>query len=225
MTTTIKEKPILFSAPMVRAILAGRKTMTRRVVKPQPFVDKALQGYNRITWWPKTAREVSGVMCPMAMWRDGMPIGETGAADIQRISPFPVGTQLWVRETFRPIMSGLYEGGWDYRADDPSASGVGFVPWKPSIFMPRRASRITLQVEEVRVERLQEITEADAIAEGMHKFHGVAMYGYDPNGTPGDCVGGSFRGAFALLWEKINGPESWDANPFVWCVSFSVVKP
>lgn len=195
-----KERPILFSAPMVRAILAGRKAMTRRIVKPRHdwYVHEDRVYYeDYVTAQP----EPMEVPCPY-----GEP-----------------GDRLWVRETFRPIMSGVNEGGWDYRADDPSASGVGFIPWKPSIFMPRQASRITLQVEAVRVERLQDITDADAIAEGMHKFHGLEMYGYDPHGTPGNCVGDSAGEAFRLLWDKINGPDSWDANPWVWVVSFSRV--
>lgn len=214
--TTTKERPILFSAPMVRAILAGRKTMTRRIVKPQPAgKQRVVEGLAHVTVGMNPADDG-------AVWY----VGDGVSRGTEVRCPYgSFGDRLWVRETFRPIMSGMNEGEWDYRADDPSASGIGFIPWKPSIFMPRQASRITLQVEAVRVERLQDITDEDAIAEGMHKFHGVGFYGYDPNGTPGTCVGDSAGEAFRLLWDKINGNGSWDVNPWVWVVSFSVVKP
>ena len=248
MTTTIKEQPILFSAPMVRAILDGRKTMTRRVVKPQPN----WSGKIACEWYEPTvvrrgveepgpqvfgfANEDEGWKCPY-----GSP-----------------GDRLWLRETFRPILSGWNQGGVDYRADDPSASGIGFIPWKPSIHMPRWASRITLQVEAVRVERLQEIAGQDARAEGCEpdweSFEEATCdkEGWDePEEFDEECevegdwvnygrrlvethehkeweldrINYALRLAFRNLWESINGPESWDANPFVWVVTFGVVKP
>ena len=257
--TTTKERPILFSAPMVRAILAGRKTMTRRIVNPQPFVDRSAQGFNRVTWWPTHAKEVCGVMSPIAMWRDDMPIEQTGAADIQAISPFPCKSRLWVRETWGDrgdyAHIGKLRSDRVYYAADGKKSG-----WKyrPSIYMPRWASRITLQVEAVRVERLQDITGQDVKAEGCEPdweaFEEATCdkEGWDePEEFDEECevecdwvnygrrlvetrehkeweadrANYALRLAFRKLWTSLNGDDSWDANPWVWVVSFSVVKP
>jgi hypothetical protein len=197
----MKEAPILFSGPMVRAVLAGAKTQTRRVVKPSSG--------------PHTIEQV--VSTPdslVAFIRTRCPYGQPG-------------DRLWVRETWRPlaIIEGrcagnscveFPDGGQKYRDGayyDPS-NHDNFDPaarkWKPSIHMPRWASRITLEITAVRVERLQEISEADAIAEG-----------YESDPAPND---------FPLpwlwqLWESINGPGSWALNPWVWVVEFKRVQP
>jgi hypothetical protein len=174
----VKERPILFSGPMVRAILQGRKTQTRRIVKGQP-----------------------------ALWLNDSVMGQFISTDDHLISMCPYGKpgdRLWVRETHCK-----YGGGFIYRADygnlTPISDGVGG-PWKPSIHMPRAASRITLEIVSVRAELLHEITESDAIAEGCQCA-----------GVPASLTN---RGAFAKLWESINGPESWAANPWVWVVEF-----
>jgi hypothetical protein len=179
----MKERGILFSGPMVRAILEGRKTMTRRVVKPQP-VD--IHG----SAFMKT------IKCPY-----GKP-----------------GDRIWVRETFR--REDLGEKVW-YRADwnEKDAKEL-FIDqsggWKPSIFMPRWASRITLEITNVRVERLQGISQDDAKVEGAD---GIDWgHGRDYGGPP-DYIGG-----FKRLWESINGPGSWTANPWVWVVEFRRVE-
>lgn len=238
----MKERPILFSGPMVRAILAGRKTQTRRIVKklpcqcgsfdPQEMCNTTPEGWQTTghsgRWWCACCTsDEDAANCPYGKPED----------------------RLWVRETFSVDGRPIYPcpAAWYRASDDPGESGVHICPsdrygkwsdclacweeshrkfkWKPSIFMPRELSRITLKVVSVRVERLSEITEADAIAEGMHKFAGdLGLWGSDPKGTPGGQVGGSAVEAYALLWESINGPGSWDANPWVWVVEFKRVE-
>lgn len=182
----MKERPILFSGPMVLAILDGRKTMTRRVVKPQPA---------------KSCNVASETACDLLA--RGCPYGAPG-------------DRLWVRETFAlmeqrmspPEMQGgvLFRASWTYLNTEPI--------WRPSIFMPRWASRINLEITGVRVERLQDISEQDAISEG------VTVTWYGDNG-PEDF---DHIKPFTQLWSKINGQASWDANPFVWVVEFRRVE-
>lgn len=188
----MKERPILFSGPMVRALLAGTKTQTRRVVKPSAMLGGWETGHNArgdiTSRWP-LACGLKPARCPY-----GQP-----------------GDRLWVREAFAGSIAyerhgyPLKEWGnklW-YVADGEPRSGQWTRP-RPSIHMPRCLSRITLEVTGVRVERLQDISEADAIAEGIG--HG------DVDAAVAD---------YAALWEQINGPGSWDANPWVWVVSFN----
>ncbi|MHB0973915.1 MAG: ASCH domain-containing protein [Thiobacillus sp.] len=183
----MKERPMLMSAPMVRAILAGTKTQTRRVVKPQP-----------------------GGLLKLALHlaRRGLPIWFCDGWD--GTCPYgQPGDQLWVRETFAPMTTGyayLADPVW---RDSPSGR------WHPSIHMPRVASRITLEIVSVRVERLQDISESDALAEGVSPDMGLCWQSGDD--TP--------RGMYGELWESINGPGSWDANPWVWVVEFKRVTP
>jgi len=154
--------------------------------------------------------------------------GELGAVKSPYGKP---GDRLWVRETWAPDFE-PYE--FIYRADD----GMFASRWRPSIHMPRWASRITLEVESVRVERLQDISEEDAIAEGIQansKDGGITVkYGIsDRDGWPGNDDHGwhwhewckTPREAYLKLWEKINGPGSVQANPWVWVVTFKRIKP
>lgn len=197
----MKERPILFSAPMVRAILDGRKTQTRRPVKGasgQPY---------------------TGDVTNFGTCKFGQP-----------------GDRLWVREAWGITnMTRLNDGARHdqvtyragklvHRSEDiptpidfsnwPTSWADDFIPdnkkWRPSIHMPRWASRITLEITGVRVERLQDISERDAWAEGCEGFD--------------DDVSGGKSGysEFAELWESINGPGSWDANPWVWVVEFKL---
>lgn len=194
----MKERSIRMTAPEVRAILAGTKTQTRRVVKA--------------TSGPHSVEQVISTPDSMAAFiRHRCPYGQPG-------------DRLWVREEFMHEPADYYC--WEasvsipsrpastvYRADFPeSQPGEG---WKPSIHLPRRYSRITLEVAGVRVERLQEISEADAKAEG------VSM----PDGTPTPPDFWSYQQEFRHLWEQINGPGSWDANPWVWAISFRRIEP
>jgi len=162
--------PILFSGPMVRAILEGRKTQTRRP-------------------------------CRWGVARDAVAAGD----------------RLWVRETWQPCerpgapmlgsIAGLRHAPFvQYAADNPQAPAE-WGPWRPSIHMPRWASRLTLPVVSVRAERLHDITEADAVAEGVR----------DPDLRAAETA----RVLFADLWNATYGPEAWDANPWVWRIEWS----
>jgi hypothetical protein len=189
------ERPILFSAPMVLAILAGRKTQTRRIVKHR------VTGPNR----PSTLDFYQGERWVGACDANGR------AGNALALCPYGKrGDRLWVRETFSRHLDG---GGVWYWADGNCADRDSERP-RPSIHMPRALSRITLEVTCVRVERLWEITDADAQAEGVQKP--LQVVDDDP------CTR---RDAFADLWEEINGPDSWDANPWVWVVEFARLVP
>jgi len=181
-----KERGILFSAPMVRALLAGTKTQTRRVVKPQPITCVGWAGGAYIERRPAT------MFRPAECW---------SILDAKMLCPYgQPGDRLWVRETHAYVAHsklGFDVGSVIYRADD-NAGWDG--RWTPAIHMPRDASRITLEVTEVRVERLQDISHADAMAEGMPLDDAVHDY--------------------SKLWDRINGPGGWDANPWIWAVSF-----
>lgn len=185
----MKERPILFSAPMVRAILEGRKTMTRRVVKNKC----ALSWLLPTGFTPEFVTNSENHLCPYGQ----------------------VGDRLWVRETFgqcdRVVPHVIY------RADGESPNPD--FKWKPSIFMPRKYSRITLEMTNVRVERLQDISEEDAKAEGIEQIDGL-WKNYLPEGILGWISIDDPRESFRTLWTSINGPESWNANPWVWVVEF-----
>lgn len=194
----MKERPILFKGEMVRAILSGQKTQTRRILKPQiePF-GRDGQGFS---WTKKKSSSSYGDWCTTGDLSDPRDL----KLFMSKACPYgKVGDRLWVRETFQ-----TWPDGYAYRADFSPATGVGDAhkPWRPSIFMPRVASRITLEITGVRVERLNEITRGDAMAEGC-PFPNMAQ-GDDP------------RKWYADLWDSINGKGSWDLNPWAWVVEF-----
>jgi hypothetical protein len=217
----MKERPILFSAPMVRAIIDGRKTQTRRVVKPQPDEYAAMQGDQCMLVHDSSPDMHNSelIACPY-----GQP-----------------GDQLWVRETFCPIypQDPNYNGGnpieYDYAATykhgDRLGDSIGIKKkWTPSIYMPRAASRIELEITGVRVERLQDISEEDAIAEGVFKKvkDGYGLGDIVETIDGGEAIylsRGQARFEYRHLWESINGPGSWDANPWVWVIEFRRIKP
>lgn len=187
------------SAPtMVKAILSGAKSQTRRIVKGHPLTDAKHWVPDGGVWWcVENDLPCGPFRCPY-----GKP-----------------GERLWVRETFKPIPamrpSGYFSNpkliGKDYwyrATDDLPTWGEG--PWKPSIFMPRVASRITLEITDVRVERLAEISEEDAKAEGVQCPQSIASDRYWP----------TFKDGFRTLWQSINGAGSWEQNLWVWAVSF-----
>lgn len=201
----MRERPILFSAPMVRAILEGRKTVTRRVVKlPKGSqLEEISWPWMRPTVWLPSRQKSVLMDCPY-----GEP-----------------GDQLWVRESWCPIYRqgdpdlGVIEV--DYRATPTKrmCDLDGSRRWKPSIHMPRSASRIQLEITAVRVERLHQISRESALDEGCS----LPDLPSDLAGLFGECPPDE-RTAFASLWSRINGDESWDANPWVWVVEFKVIK-
>lgn len=207
MTTATVERPILFSGPMVRAILDGKKTQTRRVVK----LDAELLG--------RGCTSLEGAWMDPG-FGDGQRLKVLGPYDTAHrlYSPYGhKGERLWVRETWRCFGGQEYE----YQRDQKSivykatAELIDSGPWKPSIFMPRWACRLELEITGVRVERLQKITEDDAKAEGV-----------EPS-TREDLLAGRFPGqpysaAYALLWEYLNAKRGfgWESNPWVWVLEF-----
>ena len=230
--TAIKERPILFSAPMVRAILEGRKTVTRRAVKgfQIPTEDTAIPIGDRQRWSAIGQRDPRYGFCVF-----GSTEAEC-AKELEEYAPCPYGRRgdrLWVRETFG-LQVRHYGGGAGehivYRATNPdaiyckSAEGQEYpVKWKPSIHMPRHSSRILLEITDLRVERLQDISEEQAKAEGVRLYtdhaelgdwwhvEGIETYSADP------------RKSFELLWSSVGG--NWEANPWVWVVEFKQVTP
>lgn len=200
----MKERPILFSAPMIRAILAGAKTVTRRAIKPAPVHVTPFIG------------------------RDDLPTHEFGLhlhtdRVIEKHVRCPYGKpgdRLWVREAIRkmePPDMPPHEDGTpvvysQYVADEAWTVATAW-PWKrdrlPGMFMPRGLSRITLDVVSVRVERLHEVTEDEAKAEGVDVSRALDE---------------THRHGFESLWREINGAASWDANPWVWRIEFRRVE-
>ena len=210
----MKDRPMLFSGAMVRAILGGQKTQTRRIMKPQPSA----------VWSP-------------CHWGEVHKIKRDGSFAIKRGNPIVIGWgpcnsdgdeaypsrygqpggRLWVREAWRadsayddlaprdiPAGSPI-----SYDADE-EATGVVAFAWgktRPSIHMPRWASRIALEIVSVRVERLQDISEADAKAEGVERTAHLTA-----------------KSLYTLLWDSINGAGSWECNPWVWVVEFKRVE-
>ncbi len=207
----MKERPMLFSDPMVRALLAGTKTQTRRVVK---FAREPIEH-----------PQMAGVMTARIGRRDVWVNSQASHPNhISKACPYgQPGDRLWVRETFSKVDGQTHP--WiatDYRATythgDRLGDHLGIKRrWTPSIHMSREASRILLEITSVRVERLQEISEADAQAEGVC---GVDWgHGMDYGGKA--C----YRKPYQQLWESINGPGSWDANPWVWVIEFKREQP
>lgn len=205
------ERPILFNGAMVRAILAGRKTQTRRPLRAGLDPERLGETMSKADW-----RKVN---------RD-MPVA-FGAA---YLCPFgQPGDRLWVRETWMDL-TGTGIGHWDtagkpmryaYGAESPSGSASDEarkdfgLKWRPSIHMPREACRLVLEITGVRVERLQAISDSDALAEGIEELNGR----YSHNG--GSCKCRTPAGSFHELWTSTGG--DWDSNPWVWVIEFKQI--
>jgi len=193
----MKEHPIIFSTAMVQAILEGKKSQTRRIVKPQPDDDGL---------WDHTALPMS-IESDLEGWH-----GTTDDTVESRSYKCPYGERgdmLWVRESYSPDY--FKEGEHGYKADwnKVAKEYMNEPNWEPSIHMPRTAARIFLKVEMVRVERVQEITWEDSIREGIDQSltHTAVHH-------------------FKILWDKINGKRApWESNPWVWVIEFSRFIP
>lgn len=196
----MKVVPMIFNTEMVKALLDGRKSVTRRPVSPKPT--PAERGYD---WWPskkfESIKEMVSDACPIAS----------------------IGDLIYVRETFRLFNHSDECGCSDYCSCPPSGTPVYFATcgsdseskWKPSIHMPRTASRLTLKVTNVRIERVQDISEEEAIKEGINKHHQLPAFkspiGYHTSPAY----------AYEELWNSIYG--NWDENPYVWAIEFKVI--
>lgn len=233
------ELPILFKAPMIRAILDGSKTQTRRIVKPQPESNCKVH-----------APYVPGRPA-FCIWPGSDPDENGDHVDHFANCPYgAIGHRLWVKET-----AALWREGWDrnghvvYRADMKDRNGndfsqpdlMGLSKWRPSIFMPRWASRITLEVVAIRVQRLQDIGARDCMKEGAPSTTLEQMYEPEileaiTKAEPEAKRKMMMRTApmkadlppspkqwYQDLWNQINGAGSWDANPWVWVIEFKRV--
>ena len=246
----MKEQPIIMSSDSVRAILDGRKTQTRRAIKPQPKIISTHDGSMNLL-------QITG----KAPWFNGDP---------NHTCPYGlVGDRLWVRETWRVF--GIYPGEpieiqfksdmkhasvnedatedweikiWDQSVEElkkygcPCESGEKYdisdfpgFKWRPSIFMPRWASRILLEITNVRVERLQDITEADVYAEGIDPDNWDYLGRSKSEAWRQEALehikNGNIIGAFKCLWNSINEKRGypWSSNPWVWVIEFKVLEP
>ena len=211
--TKITERGMIFNAEMVRALLSGRKTQTRRIIKPQP--EATLSGSLSGKW---LSRPLNGLLLPKI-------------EDIAIHCPFGVvGDRIWVRETFQgplfdyDLMDSYCKDPTPFEKPEFCVYKADGVPapefydaddelhccWRPSIHMPRWASRILLEITNVRVERLKSISDGDAIREGCSTA----------DMKSGDCV----ADVFARLWASIYGDESWNSNPWVWVIDFKRIE-
>ena len=235
MTSKLEYHPILFSSPMIRAILEGRKTQTRRIMRYQPPGD----GYTLSRMMDSTASEDRRHILKLHWLKlDGLRVLESTNKYFDCPYGF-AGDRLWVRETWctgiavDSIPCVVYAADEEYRyiiaedggEGDPISTEAGAKAythppvWKPSIFMPRWASRILLEVTSRRHERLQDITEEDAIAEGIIECDNHTFDGGGPS------MGLSARMAFMRGWDSINGKRGpWSSNPMIWKISFNVIK-
>jgi hypothetical protein len=212
----VTEKPIIMSGPMVRALLEGRKTMTRRVMNPQPV-------HSRNGWfnWDSEHGAPKASSPRLCAWHAETWQREAGTAPLEDYCPYGrVNSKLWIRETWAPILADTENGGILYRADYSGPGnpypcdlhrGAG-AKWKPSIYMPRVASRITLEITDIKVERLRDISVADIQAEGIDLL------------LTGDTESGiGWRNAWRKGWDAINGKRpgcSWQDSPWVWVITF-----
>ncbi len=203
----MKERPLIFSPWSVRRILEDNKSETRRVIDEQICFGSA--GPNE----PLKLRGLTPLKCPLGK----------------------VGDRIWVREPWYPAFKQTdTESGCIFKADYGFRKDLvrDYTPhggWKSPLFLPRTFARIVLELIDIQVERLQDITEQAAIAEGIHEFNlsNGLVYGYDPNGTPGGMVMDTARLAYAALWDSlhIKDGHTWSTNPFVWVYKFRRLLP
>ncbi|CAI0710326.1 Uncharacterised protein [Serratia quinivorans] len=206
----MKERPVIFNGEMVRAILDGRKTQTRRAInwKRQPYMEMAERDDGSIWPWAEDCERGGDIWFPCQFGQ--------------------VGDRLWVRETFGDCGDRLV-----YRADRDDGAACKVARWVPSIHMPRDASRILLEITGVRVERLNDISEEDASAEGVRQ--GIRRTGSSVGNEPVYCnylaenLNDAYEwfdlpsDSFISLWQSIYGAESWQHSPWVWVIEFKRV--
>lgn len=202
----MKYIPILFSTPMVQALLAGKKTMTRRT----KGLEKISLLATEIVKWQKQSDWVARFKYK----------GEEKyeATNLIKCLYGQVGDVLWVRESFCKDINNNYVFKTMFGVSDS-------FKWKPSIYMPKAACRLFLEITNIRVERLQDISENDAISEGIEVLDGHSNY---KNYLYGDGMNYTYvktpKLSFCTLWKSINGEESWEANPWVWVIEFKQIS-
>lgn len=219
---------------MIRALLDGRKSQTRRVLKPQP----SAHHWRHFKSYALDPMEIdtSKGLAVRFMHSFAEPRAENTQLEDAVLLPYQIGDLLWCRETWCEDRRGHTLHGGLYRATSPEVEtiddgdghavlnkdGTPKSPWRSPLHMPRWASRLTLEVTSVKVERLQDISEADAEAEGIFRITN-GLWSWEP-GNKASAGYHSVRGAFDALWTGINGPTAWTENPFVVALSFSVHK-
>lgn len=220
----MKERPILFNDAMVRAILDGRKTQTRRVIKPQPvapYDDAYFDKYNKgpqWNWWTKDNKQCLGqiIRCPYGKPGDHLWVREAWSPDATQMYPYP---KCWYRATDGDFIdTGAMIHDSDCEKDGENSDCLacwewehGKFKWRPSIHMPRWASRIILEITDVRVERLNEISAKDVLSEGI------------PDAKEDFKIGGPdiySRHCFKKVWTSQYGALAWESNPWVWVIEF-----
>lgn len=227
----MKERPIIFSEPMVRAILAGKKTQTRRTIAPQPTHAQhhkwhrklVYEGEHRLWCWKEHTFE--------NLWDEG--IRESDRARLAALNPHGVaGDRLWVRETWQAWRQTNVEyDEWEVEGDqgrirdsriEYASTSESTGPWRSPIHMPRWASRITLEITEVRVQRLQDLSEKDAWAEGIDDVDGlIDDASIRRAARAAGCSHEDAKATFGALWDEINGKRApWASNPWVWAITF-----
>lgn len=214
----MKERPMIFNAEMVRAILDGRKTQTRRIMKKQPEPSKAREGD---FYFP------CDKMQSMVHVSDFIP-GNSMIPDahdfFSKCCPFgEVGDRIWVRETWARYNIDQDSHDMAYRATTPE-DWPEEGRWRPSIHMPRWASRITLEITGVGVQRLHSISPNDASREGLIKLPATGRYCLNQGDQYFGGASHDAREVFSWLWESIYGAESWQANPWVWVIEFKRIE-
>ena len=218
----MKYIPILFSTPMVQAILEGRKLMTRRT-----------KGLEEINKNPNLYRYTTSDYRIEKLIHNFDMLNE----DCNRLEKYvsakcpygKVGDVLWVRETFVPDYFDNHSYGYKADWNDVAAELMPEPKWKPSLFMPKAACRIFLEITDVRVERLRDITSEDAIKEGIERKSSLEwaykLYGNQKVNIFNSLINwGTAIESFYTLWQSINGKESWDKNPWVWVISFKRIE-
>lgn len=212
------ERPILFSAPMVLALLDGTKTQTRRICKPAEaanlsYVVGPFEDVDRVLHLFGDEEGFVQFHCPYGQPGDSLWVRETGRAE--ELDSGLDGVRYLADDAFCPIENtpAASEEAWGVLYSYHGKRGATV----PPIHMPRWASRILLEIVSVRVERLNDISEADAKAEGC-KVPSI-IYPDEPRSSY------SYAEQYRLLWDSINGPGSWDANPWVWCIEFKRAIP
>lgn len=225
----MKERPVIFNGEMVRAILDGRKTQTRRVMKVQPKPSETRPG----DFW-FSSKKLESMVHVSDFMPGNSPVSDCHLFFQEHCCPFgQVGDRLWVREAFRVHSRATDVSTLVYRASERNSwteqtrrvpvlvcnKQVSPEKWTPSIHMPRWASRILLEITAVRVERLNDISQADAIAEGGPPSHPSIDAVSRDYGFPDFS-----RSWLAQTWQHIYGEESWSANPWVWVIEFKRVE-